>query len=79
MATSFRSRRRPLKPKRCIQCVAFTCTLGASLAFAQAPTPTKVTLDEAIQMAVLHNHTLLAARTTIQQSQAEETTANLGN
>jgi cobalt-zinc-cadmium efflux system outer membrane protein len=28
-------------------------------------------------MAVLHNHTLLAARTTIQQSQAEETTANL--
>src|SRR6202041_2459791 len=30
-----------------------------------------------IQMALQHNHTLLAARTTIQQSQAEETTANL--
>ena len=36
-----------------------------------------ITLDEAIQMALRHNHTLLAARTTIQQSEAEETTANL--
>ena len=36
-----------------------------------------VSLDDAIQMALEHNHTLLAARTTIQQSQAEETTANL--
>jgi cobalt-zinc-cadmium efflux system outer membrane protein len=37
----------------------------------------RVTLDEAIQMALKHNHNLLAARTTIQQSEAEETTANL--
>jgi cobalt-zinc-cadmium efflux system outer membrane protein len=36
-----------------------------------------VSLDEAIQMALQHNHTLLAARTVIQQNQAEETTANL--
>ena len=36
-----------------------------------------VSLDYAIQMALQHNHTLLAARTTIQQSRAEETTANL--
>jgi cobalt-zinc-cadmium efflux system outer membrane protein len=36
-----------------------------------------ITLDDAIQMALQHNHNLLAARTTIQQSQAEETTANL--
>ena len=28
-------------------------------------------------MALKHNHNLLAARTTIQQSEAEETTANL--
>lgn len=34
-------------------------------------------MDEAIQMALQHNHSILAARTTIQQSQAEETTANL--
>jgi cobalt-zinc-cadmium efflux system outer membrane protein len=37
----------------------------------------KVSLDDAIQMALQHNHSLLAARSTIQQSQAEEITANL--
>ena len=36
-----------------------------------------ISLDDAIQMALQHNHNLLAARTTIQQSEAEETTANL--
>ena len=39
--------------------------------------PVKITLDEAIQLALAHNHALLAARTTIQQSEAAETTANL--
>ncbi|HEX4075706.1 MAG TPA: TolC family protein [Candidatus Acidoferrales bacterium] len=39
--------------------------------------PIKITLDEAIQMALAHNHALLAARTTIQQSEDEEITANL--
>src|SRR5580698_2907952 len=39
--------------------------------------PVKITLDEAIQMALAHNHTLAAARTTIDQSLAQETTANL--
>jgi cobalt-zinc-cadmium efflux system outer membrane protein len=52
------------------------CAL-ASMAFAQNTGPTRITLDEAIQMALRHNHTLLAARTTIQQSEAEEITANL--
>src|SRR5580704_10634071 len=37
----------------------------------------RISLDEAIQMALQHNHNLLAARSTIQQSQAEEITANL--
>jgi cobalt-zinc-cadmium efflux system outer membrane protein len=36
-----------------------------------------ISLDDAIQMALRHNHNLLAARTTIQQSEAEEITANL--
>jgi cobalt-zinc-cadmium efflux system outer membrane protein len=36
-----------------------------------------LSLDDAIQMALRHNHSLLAARTLIQQNQAEETTANL--
>jgi cobalt-zinc-cadmium efflux system outer membrane protein len=39
--------------------------------------PVKITLDDAIQMALAHNHTLQAARTTIDQSLAQETTANL--
>ena len=37
----------------------------------------RISLDEAIQMALEHNHNLLALRTTIQQNQAEEITANL--
>jgi len=55
--------------------------MGAPPARAQTPStiqgPVKITLDDAIQMALAHNHTLLAARTTIQQSEDEETTANL--
>lgn len=39
--------------------------------------PVKITLDEAIQMALAHNHNLVAARTVIQQNEAQETTANL--
>src|SRR5271169_694922 len=50
-------------------------------ALAQTPSPTqgpvKITLDDAIQMALTHSHTLLAERATIQQSEAQETTANL--
>src|ERR1017187_4063429 len=44
---------------------------------AQKPGAVTISLDQAIQMALQHNHTLLAARTVIQQNQAEETTANL--
>lgn len=46
-------------------------------ALAQKPGAVTVSLDDAIQMALQHNHSLQAARTTIQQNQAEETTANL--
>lgn len=51
--------------------------LCAGISIAQTQGPVRITLDEAIQLALQHNHTLLAARTTIQQSQAEEITANL--
>src|ERR1039458_6416113 len=44
---------------------------------AQKPGAVTISLDEAIQMALQHNHTLMAARTVIQQDQAGETTANL--
>ena len=61
-------------------CVVASVALAfalASPAFGQSSGPTRITLDEAIQMALQHNHNMLAARTTIQQSQAEEITANL--
>jgi cobalt-zinc-cadmium efflux system outer membrane protein len=54
---------------------AFSCGLCAHPVFAQGAV--KITIDEAIQLALRHNHNLQAARTTIQQSQAAEVTANL--
>lgn len=52
---------------------------GATSAQATAqPAPsTRISLDEAIRLALQHNHALQAARTTILQNQAVETTANL--
>jgi cobalt-zinc-cadmium efflux system outer membrane protein len=41
------------------------------------PQPTRITLDEAIRLALQHNHALLAAQSTILQNQAQEITANL--
>jgi len=61
------------------RCGMILAVLGcaASLCAAQTQGPVRITLDEAIQFALQHNHNLLAARTTIPQSEAEETTANL--
>jgi outer membrane protein, heavy metal efflux system len=53
--------------------VAMTMTPSTTL----AQGPVRISLDEAIQLALQHNHTLLAARTMILQSQAEEMTANM--
>src|SRR6202789_4123312 len=77
----------------CLPCLLVTISISEALGGqsipAQTPSPPQaqtltqkpgaviITLDDAIQMALQHNHNLLAARTTIQQSQAEETTANL--
>lgn len=44
---------------------------------AQKPGSQLITLDQALQMAQAHNHNLLATRTTVQQNEAEEITANL--
>jgi outer membrane protein, heavy metal efflux system len=60
--------------------LTLTLALARSLmcsAFAQSTGPTSITLDEAIQMALQHNHIMLALMTTIQQSQSEEVTQNL--
>lgn len=40
-------------------------------------TPTLINLDQAIDLALAHNHALQATRTTILQNQAQEITANL--
>jgi cobalt-zinc-cadmium efflux system outer membrane protein len=54
----------------------WTAAVFGRLAFGQQQ-PVRITLDQAIQLALGHNHTLQAARTTIQQNQAAEITANL--
>jgi outer membrane protein, heavy metal efflux system len=47
-----------------------------AMAAAQQPPPvSKIDLDQAIKLALAHNHALKAAQTQIQQSQAEEITA----
>ena len=71
---------RPFPPMTTTRLILAAAAVVGSLAsvdsaFAQAPV--RITLDQAIQMALRHNHTLQAARTTIQQSQAAEITANL--
>src|SRR5579864_6154303 len=91
--TNLRTRRRALKAKRVLVtsrcCISFAlAAAGLALvltvgprALAQTPAPVPapvyVTLDQANTLALQHNHALLAARTTIQQSQAQETTGNL--
>lgn len=44
---------------------------------AQKPGGQLITLTDAIQLALQHNHNLLALRTTVQQNEAAEVTANL--
>lgn len=49
---------------------------GAAQAVPPPPTA-RLTLDQAVALALQHNHSLQAARTTILQNQAQEITANL--
>lgn len=60
--------RRPLRPL-----IAAAMVLCAVPGFGQAVTT--LSLEQALQLAVGHNHSLKAARTQIQQSQAQEITA----
>src|SRR5271165_389408 len=53
-----------------------TCLLLLTTIF-EAQNPTLITLDQAIDLALAHNHSLRAARTLILQNQAQEITANL--
>src|SRR5271157_479231 len=89
LPTNSRNRRSPLKAK-CMNSISNLVRAGllacfvlftlflANAAFGQAANgPVRITLDEAIQMALQHNHNLVAARTAIDQSLALEVTANL--
>jgi outer membrane protein, heavy metal efflux system len=63
-------------------CVWALLAPGRASGQAAAPTapqnpPARVTLDQAIDLALQHNHSMQAARTLILQSQAQEITANL--
>jgi cobalt-zinc-cadmium efflux system outer membrane protein len=73
---------------RQVKFLAFALLLAPAFTAAQpspAPAPqtsppagaTRVSLDDAIRLALQHNHALQALRSTIQQSLAEEITANL--
>src|SRR5580658_1169658 len=76
----YRNRRSPLSIRRgtWAVCAVLSSMFCAVPAFGQtAPAQVKITLDEAIRLALAHNHNLLAARTNIQQNQAAEITANL--
>jgi cobalt-zinc-cadmium efflux system outer membrane protein len=59
-------------------CAVVSFLLATPLAHGQATSgPVRITLDEAIDLAIKHNHFLIALRTTIQQSEAEEVTQGL--
>jgi outer membrane protein, heavy metal efflux system len=74
LRTSFTSAQRGKLTWYLPRCLVLAMTM-TGVALAQGPV--RISLDEAIQLALQHNHNLLAARTTILQSQAEEITANL--
>lgn len=63
---------------RVAACAMLSGILAAPRAFGQTTSgPVRITLDEAVQMALQHNHNMIAARTAIDQSLALEVTANL--
>lgn len=67
-----------LVPMRCAAAVVVCLVLAANSAEAQQMAPlVRINLDETIRLAFRHNHGLLAARTTILQSEAQEVTAKL--
>jgi len=59
--------------------IAAVCLLRTGTLRGQNATqgPVKITLDQAIQLALQQNHSLLANRTNVQQNLAQEVTANL--
>lgn len=64
--------------KPLVALAAAACALAARGVAAQPATaPTTVTLDQAIALALAHNHALAATRTAVDQARADEVTAGL--
>src|SRR5215475_14751776 len=61
---------------RALISVLVSCITAAGLAYGQSPA-LRITIEQAIELALKHNHNLIAARTNLQQSQAQEITANV--
>src|SRR5664279_1030958 len=61
---------------RMLGLATLTCLLLLSTTV-EAQSPTLITMDQSIDLALAHNHSLKATRTLILQNQAQETTANL--
>jgi cobalt-zinc-cadmium efflux system outer membrane protein len=57
--------------------IAVGLALFSIVGSGHSQTQTRITLDQAIDLALAHNHALLATRTQILQNQAQEITANL--
>ena len=74
-----------MRAGRRTEAASIGCAAGIALALSFAPVTevwgaeggVRITLDQAIQTALQHNQALSAARTTIEQSQHQETTAGL--
>ena len=58
-------------------CVVVATALLLLVPAIEAQSPAMITLDQAIDLALAHNHALKATRTLILQNQAQEITANL--
>src|SRR5579862_6369338 len=78
-AMYFRNRRWRLKRNGIFAAsLALCCGTFANSTWAQvAAGPSKITLEQALELARQYNHSLLAARTTILQNQAQEIQANV--
>jgi len=77
MKVSFCDRFRSHIRQMVVACgVVLACTLAAP-AFGQTTGPVRITLDDAIQLVLQHNHNLIALRDTIDQSKDMEITAGL--
>jgi len=62
--------------------ITFFCTILTAISFAQTSAPNtsaavRITLDDAVRLALSHSHSLKAAQTTVPQAQAQEVTAGL--